>query len=246
MTVEGLGFGTLWINGGQLDRLDRLTDLLRATNTVAIGSSIIAPDDYTPADVAQLFTRAEGNAPGRLIVGLGTSHRPKALPHLDGYLDDLDEVPRERRLLAALGPRALSLARDRFAGAMPMLFTAAQTASARNAIGRDRVLSVGLYAVLAGEAARARAIARRPLEFLTTMASYRKSLLRQGFTDRDIESLSDHLVDSLVAWGSAADVVARAERFHDAGADHVHLTVLGGDGQPTGALAARLLAAEFG
>jgi probable F420-dependent oxidoreductase len=246
LTVEGLGFGTLWINGGQLDRLDRLTELLGATNTAAVGSSIIAPDEYTPTDVAQVFAQAEKVAAGRLFVGLGCSHRSGALAHLNGYLDDLGSVPRERRLLAALGPRALTLARDRFTGAMPMLFTAAQTASARQALGPDRLLSVGLYVVLDEQPARARTTARRPLKFLTTLTAYRKSLMRQGFTECDIDSHSDYLVDSLVAWGSTAEVVERARRLHEAGADHVHLTVLGDGSQPTGATAARLLAAEFG
>lgn len=246
LTVEGLGFGTLWINGGKLDRLDRLTDLLGATTTAAVGSSIISPDEYTPADVAQLFTQAEATAPGRLVVGLGSSRAERPLTHMDDYLSRLDAVPRERRLLAAFGPRALALARNRFAGAMPMLFTAAQTASARQALGLDRSLSVGLYAVLDEEAAAARATARKPLEFLTTMASYRTSLARQGFSDLDIESVSDHLVDSLVSWGRPADVIERADRLREAGADHVHLTVLGEGTQPTGAVAARLLAAEFG
>lgn len=78
------------------------------------------------------------------------------------------------------------------------------------------------------------------------MASYRKSLTRQGFSDSDIASLSDDLVNSLVSLGGPADVVERADRLREAGADDVHLTVLGEGTQPTGAAAARLLAAEFG
>lgn len=54
--------------------------------------------------------------------------------------------------------------------------------------------------------------------------------------------MSDHLVDSLVAWGSPRDIIDRADRLHAAGADHVHLTVPGDAGQPTGVAAARLLA----
>ena len=246
LTVEGLGFGTLWINGGQLDSLDRLTELLGATNTAAVGSSIIAPDRFTATDVAQVFTQAEKVAAGRLVVGLGSSHRSGALTHLNGYLEDLSGVPQERRLLAALGPRAMTLARARFAGAMPMLFTEAQTASARQALGPDRLLSVGMYVVLDEQPAGARTAARRPLKFLTTLTGYRKSLIRQGFTEHDIDSQSNHLVDSLVAWGCPAEVVERARRLHEAGADHVHLTVLSEGSQPTGANAARLLAAEFG
>ncbi len=245
LTVEGLGFGTLWINGGMLDRLSRLTDLLAATTICAVGSSIIPPDRYSPAEVSRWYAQAEAVAAGRVVAGLGTSHQPKALTHLHGYLDDLDSVPRERRLLAAFGPRTLAVARERFAGAMPMLFTPARTASARRAIGADRTLSVGLYAVLDTDATAARHTARRPLSFLTTLAGYRKSLLRQGFSATDIDTVSDHLVDTLVAWGSPPTIADHAERLHAAGADHVHLTVLGEGGQPTGSAAAKLLAAEI-
>lgn len=246
LTVEGLGFGTLWINGGQLDRLDRLTDLLTATNTVSVGSAIIPPDRYGPAEVARLFERAETDVPGRLMIGLGSSHRPDALASLGRYVDALHCVPQGRRLLAAFGPHALAMARRRFAGAMPMLFTADQTGHARTSIGPDRTLAVGLYVVLDENPETARATARRPLEFLTTLPGYRKSLARQGFSHADITDVSAHLVDSLIAWGSPRQALDHANRLRAAGADHVWLTVLGGDGQPTGQAAARMLAAEFG
>lgn len=246
LTVEGLGFGTLWLNGGQLDRLDRLTDLLAATTTAVVGSAIIPPDRYSAAEVSELFARAEADAPARLMVGLGSSHRPRALTLLGDYLDELDAVPEDRRLLAAFGPRALAVARDRFAGAMPMLFTAQRTAEVRRVLGADRTLSVGLYVVLDEDPATARATARRPLQFLTAMPQYRKSLERQGFSPDDISGISDRLVDTLVAWGGPRHVLDHAARLHAAGADHVQLNVLGADGQPTGVAAARLLAAEFG
>ena len=97
LTVEGLGFGTLWLNGGQLDRLDRLTDLLAATTTAVVGSAIIPPDRYSAAEVSELFARAEADAPARLMVGLGSSHRPRALTLLGDYLDALDAVASARR-----------------------------------------------------------------------------------------------------------------------------------------------------
>ena len=240
--IEQLGFGTVWIRGGQLDRLDRLTDLLGATRTAIVGSSIISPSVHDAAAVARLYETAEYEAPGRLLVGLGSPQKKDALTSLGGYLDALDSVPHDRRLLAAFGPRALGIARDRFAGAMPMLFTPEHTAVARQVLGADRVLSVGLYAVIEDNAAKARTEARTPLGFLTTLPGYKKSFARQGFSDRDVAEMGDHLVDSLVAWGGPRDIVERAGRLHAAGADHVHLTVLGDAGQPTGVTAARLLA----
>jgi 2-methylisocitrate lyase-like PEP mutase family enzyme len=41
--------------------------------------------------------------------------------------------------------------------------------------------------------------------------------------------LSDHLVDSIVAWGDIDTVVARVQAHKDAGANHVCVQVLGGD-----------------
>ncbi|PRC44833.1 hypothetical protein C6A85_98230 [Mycobacterium sp. ITM-2017-0098] len=129
---------------------------------------------------------------------------------------------------------------------MPMLFTPEYTTVARRSIGDDRTLSVGLYAVLDEDPVRARTTARQPLTFLTSMASYQRSLGRQQFSAVDVAGISDHLVDTLVAWGTPADVIGHAERLRAAGADHVHLTVLGENAQPTGLSAARRLAAEFG
>lgn len=243
--IERLGFGTLWIRGGQLDRLERLTDVLAATDTAIVAPAIIAPDVFPPDAVVNLFEVAESMAPDRLIVGVGTPHGRGAIEELCAYADRLDAVPRERRLLAAFGPRALGVARDRFAGALPNQFTPEHVTWARRLLGADATLSVGAYVVLDEHAASARATARQTLGFLTTLPAYRRSAARQGFSPEDIDGLSDHLVDTLVAWGSPSDAVAHADRLLDAGADHVQLTVLGSGAQPTGAAAARLLAAEF-
>ncbi|HEX9832838.1 MAG TPA: TIGR03620 family F420-dependent LLM class oxidoreductase [Mycobacterium sp.] len=241
--IEQAGFSAMWITGGQLDRLDRLTDLLKATERAIVGSAIISPDVYDAATVARFYERAEAAAPNRLLVGLGSPQRPRALAALRDYVDQLDPaIPSERRILAAFGPNAIDIARDRFAGAMPMLITPEYTATARSRLGPDRTLSVGLYVVLDSDAEAARTTARVPLNFLTGLSGYIKSLQRQGFTDDDIATLSDRLIDRLVAWGSPDAVVEHAGRLRTAGADHVQLMVLGRDRQPTGLSAARLLA----
>jgi len=87
-----------------------------------------------------------------------------------------------------------------------------------------------------------RATARQPLTFLCRLPAYVKSLRRQGFTDDDVTTVSDGLVDALVAWGGPDDVAERARQLHAAGADHVHLTVLSDSDQPAGLAAARALA----
>jgi probable F420-dependent oxidoreductase len=246
--VERLGFTTLWIVGGQLDRLDRLSDLIQATERAVVGSAIIPPDVYDAGSVSAFYHRVEEVAPGRLLVGVGSPHSARPLTTLGDYVDRLaaDDVPADRRVLAAMGPRALDVARDRFAGAMPGLVTPEYVAVARDRLGADRILSVGLYVVLDRDADGARATARHPLGFLTDLPAYAKSLRRQGFTDGDIAGLSNGLVDALVAWGGPEDVAERARQFHAAGADHVHLTVLNDGDQPAGLAAARLLAPALG
>ena len=58
------------------------------------------------------------------------------------YLDGLDEagVPESGRMLAALGPKVLRLARDRTAGAHPYLTTPEHTAQAREILGAGKLL----------------------------------------------------------------------------------------------------------
>jgi alkanesulfonate monooxygenase SsuD/methylene tetrahydromethanopterin reductase-like flavin-dependent oxidoreductase (luciferase family) len=102
--IEDLGFGTLWLAGGQLDRLARLTDLLAVTQRAVIGSSIISADVHPAREVVRLYRRAESEHPGRLLVGLGGPQRPATVAAFEQYLDQLDEIPRERRILAAIGP----------------------------------------------------------------------------------------------------------------------------------------------
>jgi probable F420-dependent oxidoreductase len=248
--VERLGFTTLWIAGGRLDRLGRLADLILATERAVVGSAIIPPDVYDAASVTALFESVEAVAPGRLLVGIGSPHSERPLTALRRYVDQLDAavdpIPPHRRVLAAFGPRALDVARERFAGAMPALLTPDQVAAARDRLGPDRILSVGLYAVLDHDAGAARATARGPLTFLSGLGAYAKSLRRQGFTDHDITTLSDGLVDALVAWGGPDEIAERARKLRAAGADHVHLTVLGEGDQPTALAAARALAPALG
>jgi len=141
-------------------------------------------------------------------------------------------VPAGRRLLAALGPRKLELARDRFAGAMLLLVTPAYTSAARRILGDDSTLVIDQMLVLDADAARARQTARRPLRFLSGLPGYRASFARMGFTDGDIAGLSDALVDQLVIWGDASTIATRIGRYRQAGADHVMLHALGEGDQP--------------
>jgi probable F420-dependent oxidoreductase len=234
--LEQLGYRTVWLPGGQLDRLDRITQIIEATAALQVGSGIISPDVYESDEVAGLYAELESSAPDRFVVGLGGSQKPPALAGLERYLDRLDQatppVPAERRLLAALGPRKLAIARSRCAGALALLVDPAYTRSARAALGAESTLVIDQFVVLDTDPERARRTARGSLGFLSGVAGYRTNFTRMGFSDADIADLSDHLVDELVAWGDADAIAERVRAHQDAGADHVILAILGEGDQP--------------
>jgi probable F420-dependent oxidoreductase len=232
--LEQLGYSTIWLPGGQLATLDPLPRIIRATQAVQVGSAIISADVFGAGAVATTCAEVEPTHPGRFVVGLGGAHVPRPLRTLNSYLDDLDAadppVPVSARVLAALGPRKLELARERTAGAIPLLVTPEYTAQARAILGRDRALVIQQFVVLDEDPAAARGAARLPIRFLTGIGGYPENFRRMGLSESDVDDLSDRLVDALVAWGDADAVAARVTEHLDAGADQVALTVL-----PTGA-----------
>ena len=59
------------------------------------------------------------------------------------------------------------------------------------------------------------------------MSHYADSLMRQGFSSEDLTGAgSDHLIDSVVAWGTVEAIDARIQAHLDAGATHVALHVI--------------------
>lgn len=247
--LERLGYSTLWVPGGQLQSLRPLRDLLDATASVRVGSSIIPAEVHDADAVAATHADLAAAHPGRFVAGLGGAQGPRPMQVLSAYLDDLDAasppVPASRRVLAALGPRKLALARDRTAGALTLLVTPEYTAQARAALGPDGTLAVQHFVVLDDDAEAARSTARGPLGMLSGVAGYRANFARMGFTDADVDELRDDLVDALVAWGDAAAVAAQLRTHLDAGADHVAVSVLPTPARPDPREAWRQLAGEL-
>jgi probable F420-dependent oxidoreductase len=234
--LEELGYSAIWLRGGQIDSLDRIAEVVGATKAVPVVPGIISVDVYPPGEVTRLYADLQDRAPDRFIAGLGGPQVPRPLRPLHDYLDQLDQgeppVPAGRRILAALGPRKLEIARDRAAGAVLLLVTPDYTRTARRILGTEATLVVSQLVALQADAARAREAARGPLRFLSGVPGYRASFTRMGFTASDIDGLSDELVDRLVAWGSTDAITARVNEHRQAGADHVALTVLDDDHQP--------------
>ncbi|MBS1861244.1 MAG: TIGR03620 family F420-dependent LLM class oxidoreductase [Actinobacteria bacterium] len=259
--LDELGYGALWLGGARGD-LALPARLLAATRGLVIATAIVNVWTDPAGEVAARYADLEAREPDRLLIGLGSSHAPlvepagfsyrRPLHRLAGYLDELDAgdptIAADRRVLGALGPKALTLAAGRSAGAHPYLVTPGYTRQARARIGPDPLLAVEQKAVLEADPRRARQIARARLAQYLRLPNYTNSFLRQGFTEADFErGGSDRLVDGLVAWGDVATVLGRVAEHHAAGADHVALQVLDSpDYRPTNPLPRggwRLLAA---
>src|SRR5689334_12701967 len=112
--AEDLGYPAIWLSGGPLPGLQTITDLVGATNTIKFITGVLAIVNYPATDVAATYAALQST--GRFTVGLGGAHGPRPIERLTSYLEELD-VPTDHRLLAALGPRMLQLARDHSAGA---------------------------------------------------------------------------------------------------------------------------------
>jgi probable F420-dependent oxidoreductase len=150
------------------------------------------------------------------------------------YLDRLDAggVPADRRILAALGPRALRLAADRALGTHPYLVIPSHTREARQLLGPGAVIAPEHKVVLETDPEVARGIGRQFLaDPYLKLRNYTNNLRRHGYTDDDFTGGgSDRLVDALVLHGSV-DAIAAGLRAHlDAGADHVAIQVLTAEG----------------
>lgn len=237
-SVEGYGFGALWVGGSPDGDLAGVEELLDATSTLTVGTSIVNMWKDDPHLVARSFARVQQRHPGRFVLGVGAGH-PEATQQyqrpyqtLASYVDTLldDGVPRDALVLAALGPRVLRLARDRAAGAIPYLVPPEHTRLAREILGPGPLLAPEQKAVLDTDVSRARALGReRVRQPYLGLVNYTSNLRRFGWTDADLTGGgSDALVDALVAHGAADEVAAQLGRHLQAGADHVVVQLLTG------------------
>lgn len=218
--LEELGYATLWMAGGQGNNLPQITEVVRGTSRIQVASGILSVDRVPSAAVAAAYADLPA---GRFVVGLGGAHGPRPLAALGDYLDEIEAaVPPSARILSALGPRMLELARDRASGAYPYLVTTDYVASAREILGAGPQLAVLMNVVASADRAEVRETVRGgSLKFLAGMPGYAANFRRMGFTDADIADLSDRLVDGLTVWGDFDTVAARLREYRAAGADQV-------------------------
>ena len=243
--IESLGYGAIWAGGSPAAELSWVDPILEHTSTLQLATGIVNIWTAEPGPTAESFHRIEKAYPGRFLLGIGVGHPEahqqyrKPVDALTDYLDKLDEygVPKDSRVVAALGPKVLKLSAERSAGAHPYLTTPAHTAEARKLIP-DAFIAPEHKAVLTTDADKARATGRKALEIYLNLANYLNSWKRLGFSDDDVAKPgSDRLVDAVVAWGTADEIAARLKEHISAGADHVPVQVLTGPDKLVTALA---------
>lgn len=242
--LDELGFTALWIPdvGGPV--LDSVDNLLSATEKTVIATGILNLWMHDPAEVAARYATLTDTHGERFLLGIGVSHAPlidskepglyrKPLAATRKFLDGIDSspqpVPPANRVLAALGPKMLELSATRAGGAHPYLSTPDHTRSAREVLGEGPMLLPEQTVMLTDDKEQARAVGTDWLRSYLALPNYANNLLRSGFTEDDVASVSDRLFDALIAWGDEDAVAARIAEHRDAGADHVCIQVLTAD-----------------
>lgn len=236
--LESLGYGTLWSSGGFEQGLaPRFGELLAATERAVVASGIASIWTTSPTDIGPAVAELEKGYGGRFLLGIGASHsvivQDYARPYsrMVAYLDGLDEadppVPSEQRVLAALGPRMLELAKERAAGAHPYFVPVEHTAFAREVLGPGPLLAPEVAVVLGTDRDASLQRAREYASIYLPLPNYTNNLRRFGFGDDDIEGGgSDRLIEAVIPWGDAETVAERVHAHLEAGADHVCVQVV--------------------
>ena len=242
--LEQLGFGTIWIPGGfDGPLLEICGDQLGATRDICVATGILNVFGHDPAEVARDHARLDERFPERFLLGIGVGHakflsaeaaersrRPLAV--IAEYLDALDlHAPAgaaPARVVAALAPRMVQLARERTLGIHPYMVPVEHTAEVRSALGEGPLVATELSVVLddgTGDDLRARA--RLDLELYLGLPNYVRTWTRLGYGGDDLAAGgSDRLVDAIYALGSVEQVGERVREHLAAGADHVCLRVV--------------------
>jgi len=136
------------------DLFASLDHLLASTTDVVVATGILNIWMHTAAETGAWRAGLSEPDRDRVLLGIGISHAmlidaqpgmswDKPLATTRSYLEAMDAagIPAEARVVAALGPKMLDLARDRAGGAHPYLVTPEHTRLAREVLGEGRLLA---------------------------------------------------------------------------------------------------------
>ena len=240
--TEKRGYGVLWTPESRgRNVVVNAALLLAGTSKLVIASgiaNIYARDAMAMANAQRGLNEQSGN---RFLLGLGVSHKPMVsnvrghtygppVVTMRAYLEAMRAAPYQapppseplRTVLAALGPKMLTLATEMTDGAHPYCVTPEHTAQARRILGPGKLLCPELMVVLETDPAKARSAARAALATYIQLANYANNWRRLGFSEDDLSGGgSDRFIDANVAWGGESAIRKCIQLFWDAGADHV-------------------------
>lgn len=236
--LDELGFGALWIPGGLDDAvLGDLDRLLSVTKRMVIATGIINLWKHDPKDLADWFNGQSDANKSRLMLGIGISHGPligegwnKPIARTREFLEKLAAagMPMDNTCLAALGPKMVALSGELTAGAHPYLVTPEHSAQAREILGPGKLLAPEQGVIFGDSPAKIREIAEAGLSNYLKLPNYCNNWKRLGFSEEDIETVSDRLIEGIFACGDTAKMAQRVKAHHDAGADHVCVQIISG------------------
>jgi probable F420-dependent oxidoreductase len=240
--IESLGYSALWIPETVGKHPFVLASwLLANTERLNIATGIASIYHREPGVALAGQNSLAEQSGDRFLLGLGVSHKPMVedvrglnygppVATMRHYLEGMDASPysgtapatKPKRVIAALGPKMLELARDACDGAHPYFSSPEHTSMAREILGPDSWLCVEQKVIVEPDPSKARELARGVAQIYIGLPNYRNNWLRMGLSEADLEGTgSDKFIDATFAWGSVDDIRTRLQAHLDAGADHV-------------------------
>ncbi|GAA2635305.1 TIGR03620 family F420-dependent LLM class oxidoreductase [Actinomadura fulvescens] len=254
--IEALGYGSVWAGetvGGK-DTFAQHGLYLAVTRRMVVGTGIANVWARHGATLQGGAATLADAYPGRFILGVGVGHPFQAqsvgahewrpLRKMRDYLDEMNAGPPMPpgmakisivpdapfpRVLAAIGPKMLALARDHADGAQPFHVPVEHTALAREILGPGKLLIPQHSVLLETDPATARGKLRESTRQGAGLRAYTDNFRRLGFTEEDLGQMSDRLIDATHAWGDEMAIARRIGEHLDAGADHVLITPVADD-----------------
>jgi probable F420-dependent oxidoreductase len=258
--AEKLGYGAVWVPEAMgRNALIHAAWLLSKSSKIKVGTSIANIYGRDPMAMAGAQYALNEQWGDRFLLGVGVSHAPlvegarqhtydKPVSTMRAYLEAMSQVqyqappPKEKpkTIVAALGPKMLEVAGKYADGACPLFTTAQHTADARKILGPGKLLVTEMLIILEKDATKARELGRQHLKMFLALDNYRNSVIRQGFSASEVDSMADRMIDELVAWGPLEKIRDTIQKFVAAGSDHtvIHPLPAGtGDAAPDKVLA---------
>ena len=251
--IERLGYSALWTpEAVARDPFALIAHLANHTKTLVFATGIANIYARDPMAMNAIQHSVGELTGGRLVLGLGVSHKPmvagvrgheygKPVATMRSYLDAMEKAlylgPRFSAetpiVLAALRENMLKLAAERTAGAHPYNVTPEHTRRARQIMGAGPTLAPEQMVLRETDPAKARAVARKNLGIYLSLPNYYENWRTLGFEDADWQNGgSDRLIDAIVCWGNEDKIRAHIQAHFDAGADHVCIQAFRPDGEP--------------